>query len=435
MTKPLRIGVAGLGVVGGALLRLLHEGSPRFDGRLMLTAVSARDRSKPRPYIGDSVWFDDPEALASSDIDVLVELIGGATGPAKRAVEAALSRGKSVVTANKALLAQHGGELTALAERSGACIAFEAAVAGAVPVIRAMRDGLSGARVEAVSGILNGTSNYLMTSMEMENREYSMAIAEAQRLGYAEADPVTDVSGADARHKLALLSAIAFHAAPDVNTIRVQGLERLTLLDLAAARRLNRRIKPIAKALRTSEGILAWVGPALLPLNHPLAVVDGPLNAVLIDAKPIGRLAFSGPGAGGPATATAVLADLVDLAEGVRRSTFGLPAAGHRDGLVADARHSARWYVRIWVEDRPGTLATVLRELGAVGVSIDSFHQEPSTHGRSQAPIVLTTQPVDRAVLDVAVQAMANLTAVVEAPLVLPIEDEPLAAPSSKETA
>jgi len=423
--QPLKVGVAGLGVVGGALLQLLAQHSPRVEGKLALAGVCARNPAKPRPVSLNCPWFDDPSALAASNIDVFVELIGGSEGPAKSAVETALRAGKAVVTANKALLAEHGGALIALAERCGASIAFEAAVAGAVPVVRALRDGLSGARIDAVSGILNGTSNYLLTAMELRGCEYQAAVADAQRLGYAEADPTTDVSGADARHKLALLSAIAFHAAPDVSRIRMQGLERITLLDITAARRLGRRIKPLAKAVRFDQRVLAWVGPALVPASHPLAVVDGALNAVLVDADPIGRLAFSGPGAGGPPTATAVLGDLIDLAEGVRRSTFGLPAGGHRDSYAVEERHLARWYVRIWVKDRPGTLAAVSQELGAVGVSIDSFHQDASQQGRAHAPIVLTTQPVERATLDAAITAISRLAVVADPPLVLPIEEDP----------
>lgn len=424
MRSRLRIGVAGVGVVGGALLQLVAEGGRRFEERFEITGICARDRLKPRPCVGNARWFDDARELASSEIDVFVELIGGSKGPAKDSIETALSRGLPVVTANKAILAEHGDALVTLAEANGASIAFEAAVAGAIPVVRAMRDGLSGARVTGVHGILNGTSNFLLSTMENEGCEYPIALREAQRLGYAEADPLMDVSGADARHKLAILRAIAFHASSRPDDIRMHGLERVTLLDLAAARRLGRRIKPIAKAVRNQAEVLAWVGPALVPISHPLAQVDGPLNAVLIDAEPIGRLTFSGPGAGGYATATAVLADLIDLAEGVRRPTFGLSAAEHSNPSLAAERHVAPWYVRIWVQDRPGTLAAVSEVLGAAGVSIDYFHQDASAQRREQAPIVLTTQPVARAALDEAVDAIARLSVVTEPPLVLPIEND-----------
>lgn len=420
----LRLGIAGLGVVGSALLEQLRRPHPRLDGRLSVSGVCARQRHRPgRTLPAEAVWFDDPVALAASPaIEVFVELIGGSDGPAKAAVETALQHGKAVVTANKALLAEHGAALAALAQARGGSLAFEAAVAGGVPVIRALRDGLAGAEVRSIAGILNGTSNYLLSSMEAEQRDFADVLKDAQRLGYAEADPFMDVSGSDARHKLSILAAIAFHGDPAPGAMRLDGLERVSLLDIASARRLGYRIKPLAKAELTPAGVRGAVGPALLPLRHPLSQVDGALNAVVIEAEPIGRLSFIGPGAGGGATAAAVLSDLVDLLEGVRRPAFGSRSAAAKLPEGAEVQAVGRYYIRVWVEDRPGTLAAVSRELGLAEVSIESFHQDSAASGLGLVPIFLTTQPCPREALDAALAGIARLPAVGEPPLALPIE-------------
>lgn len=424
--KLLRLGIAGLGIVGGGVLTALAQAGPRLAGRFALIGVSGRDRARTRSVdISHFSWFDDANALAAHpDVDVFIELIGGATGPAKQAVETALRHGKAVITANKALLAEHGHALLQMCQRFGGSLAFEAAVAGGVPVIGGIREGLAGARIDRVSAILNGTSNFILSIMESHLLDFSAALALAQTKGYAEADPTMDVSGADSRHKLAILCGLAFHCLPEPKAIRMAGIDRVTPLDIASARRLGFRIKPLARLERRGEAIEASVGPALLPLSHPLAHVDGALNAVLVDADPIGRLTFSGPGAGAGPTASAVLADLIGLLDGTRRPAFGIDAAQLTPVLPAASNAAGRHYLRVEVLDRPGTLASVSHELGARGVSIDSFHQDAFMEHRASVPIFLTTQPCALDALDAAITAIARLSSTVEVPLSLPIASD-----------
>lgn len=420
-----RIGIAGLGTVGGGLLKLFQQDEPLGGGRLKVVAVSARNRSRKRDVeIGAYEWFDDPVALAASpDVDIFVELIGGSDGPAKRAVEVALGRGADVVTANKALLAEHGAELAALAEKTGAKIAFEAAVAGGIPVIKALRDGLAGGnRVHAVSGILNGTCNYLLTEMESSGRSFEDVLADAQRLGYAEADPTMDVGGFDAGHKIALLSAIAFGTAPDFSRVDVEGVDQVTLLDIRMAGKLGYRIKLVAKAERIDDTVRAHVNPVLLALDHPLAVVGGALNAVVVDAEPVGRLSFVGRGAGAGPTASAVAADLLDIIDGAARAPFGRPLASLKSYSSAARADEGRFYVRFLVNDKPGVIAAIADQLAKAGVSIESFLQDPA-QGGTDVPIVLTTQRCPRAALDAAARHIAALDFLAAPPRVMPIEE------------
>jgi homoserine dehydrogenase len=425
MAGGLRIGIAGLGTVGGGLLKLLDGPEPAGDGQIKVIAVSARDRSRRRESdISAFQWFDDPVAMArEAEIDVLVELIGGSDGPAKAAVEAALNRGLSVVTANKALLAQHGLALAKLAESKGAQIAYEAAVAGGIPVIKALRDGLAGGnRVSAVSGILNGTCNYLLTEMETSGLAFGDVLADAQRLGYAEADPTTDVGGFDAGHKIALLAAIAFGAAPDFAAVEIEGVEHVTLLDIRMAGKLGYRIKLIAKAERVDNSVRAHVHPALVAFDHPLASVGGSLNAVVVDADPVGRLTFVGRGAGSGPTASAVVADLLDLLAGAARPPFGRPVAHLKSHPPAARAEEGRFFVRILVHDKPGVIAAIADQLAKAGVSIESFLQDPAQAG-ADVPIVLTTQRCPRGALDAAVRHIAALDVVAAPPRVMPIEE------------
>lgn len=421
----MRIGLAGLGTVGAGLVGLLQRapsGSPLAG--VEIVAVSARSRTRKREVdISSYAWVDDPVALAGrADVDVLVELIGGSDGPAKSAVTTALERGAHVVTANKALLAEHGAELAALSERTGGQILFEAAVGGGMPVVKAVRESLAGAQVQALAGILNGTCNYLLTEMESSGRSFEDVLQDAQRLGYAEADPTTDVGGYDAAHKLAVLAGIAFGTGPDYASVAIEGVERVTLLDLRLAGKLGYRVKLVARAERAADGaVRAQVGPMLLPFDHPLARVDGALNALVIDSDPVGRLTFIGRGAGAGPTATAVAADLVDLLHGARRPVFGrLSAAFVAPKANAQPDQPQSCYLRLLVEDRPGVIAAVSNELARAGVSILAFLQDPS-QAMAHVPIVLTTQPCARSALDEAVARIASLPAIAAAPQVIPI--------------
>src|SRR5579862_8776520 len=366
--KVWRLGVAGLGTVGGGLLKFLAE-RPDFapaGGRVVVTGVSARSRSRKREVdISALNWFDDPVALAASpETDVFVELIGGSDGPAKAAVETALNLGKPVVTANKALIAVHGAELAALAEANNAPLLFEAAVMGGTPAVKMLREAMVGDQVEAVAGILNGTCNYILTQMEETGRAFADVLAEAQRLGYAEADPTTDIGGFDAGHKIAILAALAFGCAPNFAAAEIEGIDQVELLDINLARDLGYRIRLVAHAERSDSGVAVRVHPALAPLGHPLAETKGALNALFIEGRSIGRIFIQGPGAGAGPTAAAVAADIADIMTGASRPVFQAPAARLKPFTTVDATHAiGRAYLRLLVKDEPGVIAAVSETL------------------------------------------------------------------------
>ena len=423
--RSLRIGVAGLGTVGAGLLQLIGE-RPLFApvGReVVVTGVSARSRNRPRPVdVAGLAWFDDPAALAASpDNNLFVELIGGSDGPAKAAVEAALKAGKPVVTANKALIAEHGAELAALAEDAGAPLLFEAAVMGGTPAVKMLREAMVGDEVEQVAGILNGTCNYILTEMDASGREFGEVLAEAQRLGYAEADPTMDIGGFDAGHKITILAALAFGCAPTFAAAQVEGVERIELLDIRLAKDLGYRVKLVASAVRAGVGASVRVHPALVPLDHPLARTGGALNALFIEGRRIGRLFVQGPGAGGGPTAAAVAADIADAFAGARRPVFQAPAADLAPFTPVDTSHVlGRYYLRFLVRDEPGVIAAVSETLAGAGVSIDSFLQKP-VEGAGGVPIVLTTHAVIESVLSEAVRRMTAVPALLEPPRLIRI--------------
>jgi homoserine dehydrogenase len=423
--KTLRVGIAGLGTVGGGLLNFLSD-RPDFapaGATAAITGVCARSRARARSVdISNLPWWDDAVALASSpDNDVFVELIGGAEGPAKAAVEAALKLGKPVVTANKALIAVHGAELAALAEANGAPLLFEAAVMGGTPAVKMLREAMVGDEVEAVAGILNGTCNYILTEMEETGRSFAAVLSEAQGLGYAEADPTTDVGGFDAAHKITILAALAFGCAPNFAAAQIEGIGEVELLDINLARDLGYRIRLVAQAVRTEAGVSVSVHPALAPIGHPLAETKGPLNALFIEGRRIGRIFIQGPGAGAGPTAAAVAADIADIMTGAVRPVFQAPAAGLKPFAAVDAAHAAgKAYVRLMVKDEPGVIAAVSEMLAEAGVSIDSFSQKP-VHDAGGVPIVLTTHATPESALVEAIRRIGALPAILQAPKMLRI--------------
>jgi homoserine dehydrogenase len=420
-----RIGVAGLGTVGGGLARFLAE-APEFapvPGRVVISAVSARDRGRDRGFdVSAYRWFDDPVALAKDpEVDVFVELIGGAEGPAKAAVEAALKLGKPVVTANKALIATHGAALAALAEEVGAPLLFEAAVMGGTPAVKMLREAMVGDQVDGVAGILNGTCNYILTEMEAGSRPFAEVLAEAQRLGYAEADPTTDIGGFDAAHKISILAALAFGCAPNFAAAEIEGVDQIELLDIKLAHDLGYRIRLVAQATREDGDISVRVHPALAPLGHPLAETRGALNALFLEGRRIGRIFIQGPGAGAGPTAAAVAADIADVMTGARRPVFQAPAAKLKPFAAVDAAHRVgKAYVRLLVKDQPGVIAAVSETLAEVGVSIDSFLQKP-VENAGGVPIVLTTHATPESVLLKAIERIGALPPVLEKPRMLRI--------------
>jgi homoserine dehydrogenase len=428
MTEPLKIGIAGLGTVGVGVVKLLAEHnrllSLRGGRRLKLVAVSARSKTKKRDIDLTGVrWEKDPLELASApDIDVVVELIGGSGGVAKRLAERALRNGKHVVMANKALLAMHGAELAALAEKSGAILAFEAAVAGGIPIIKALREGLVGNKVARLYGILNGTCNYILTTMRETGRDFDVVLAEAQAAGYAEADPSFDVDGIDAAHKLAVLTGAAFGAKVNFAGVHVEGIRRVTSHDIGFAQELGYRIKLLGLARETPYGIEQRVHPCMVPLETPIAHIEGVFNAVAIEGDFVGKTMFQGRGAGEGPTASAVVADLVDVARGRNMPAFVVPADKLADKKAAPMdRHVGAYYIRLMVQDRPGVIAAVSKVLAAERISLESMLQR----GRSdstEVPVVLTTHATEEARMQRAVARISKLRAVAEPPCLIRIE-------------
>ncbi len=403
MSVPLRIGVAGLGNVGSSLVRLIarhgNDVAVRTGRAISLAAVSARDRKKDRGVdVSQFTWFDDPVALASDlGIDTFVELIGGADGVAHASVKAAISAGKHVVTANKALLASHGLALARAAEDKGISLNFEAAAAGGIPIIKTLREALAGNTVNRIYGILNGTSNYVLTRMEQDHISFAEALAAAQKLGYAEADPTFDIGGHDTAHKLALLTAIAFGTEIDAQSIYVEGISSITPADLEAADELGYRIKLLGVASRTDSGIEQRVHPTMVPRSSAIARVDGVTNAVAVEADFVGQLVLSGPGAGGDATASSVMSDIADIARGDRVGTFGRPASSLEPyRKAAMRRHEGGYYVRLAVYDRPGAFAAIAQRMADAKISLESIVQRrraPRTNAPDH-PIPEAPQPV-----------------------------------------
>jgi len=428
MTSPLRIGIAGLGTVGAGVVKLLAEHGRLLalrGGRpLKLVAVSARRKAKKRDIdVSGARWESDPLALASApDIDVVVELIGGSRGIARRLVQTALRSGKHVVTANKALLALHGAELAALAEKKGAILAFEAAVAGGIPIIKALREGLVGNRVRRLYGILNGTCNYILTTMRETGRDFDAVLAEAQSAGYAEADPSFDVDGIDAAHKLAVLTGAAFGAKVNFAGVHVEGIRHVSAMDIQFAEELGFRIKLLGLARETKYGIEQRVHPCMVPLAAPIAHIEGVFNAVVVEGDFVGTTMFQGRGAGQGPTASAVVADLVDVARGRHMPAFVVPAARLATKKISPmARHQGAYYMRLMVQDRPGVISAVSGALAQERISLESMLQR----GRSQSgevPVVLTTHETEEAAMRRALAHIAKLKAVAEEPCLIRIE-------------
>ncbi|MCZ0733439.1 homoserine dehydrogenase [Phreatobacter sp. AB_2022a] len=433
----LRIGIAGLGTVGASVVRLmakrdnlLNEASGR---RIKVVAVSARDRNRDRGIALDGMrWVDDPVALAADgNIDVFVELMGGAEGPAKQAVETALGAGKAVVTANKALLAAHGTALARRAEKKGVPLNFEAAVAGGIPVIKTLREGLVGNAIERVYGILNGTCNYILTRMAEEGISFESCLEDAQRLGYAEADPTFDVDGFDTAHKLSLLTSLAFGTLVDTKGISIEGIRSIKPVDLKMADELGYRVKLLGVAQRTADGVEQRVHPTFVPKESAIAQVNGVLNAVAIDADAV-DLTLVGPGAGGDATASAVIADIADIARGHRTAPFIRPIASLTQPTRAPlTRHEGGYYIRLEVVDRPGTAARIASRMAQNKISLESIVQRRSGPVRggtdpaaaeAPAPVVLITYATTEAAVQRALKAMDADGVLLGRPQVIRIE-------------
>ena len=427
MTEPLRIAVAGLGTVGGGVVRVLCERGDdlgrRAGRQILLSQICALDRAKRRAHdMAELKWAHSALDLAQSDADVIVELIGGENGTALDLIFAALDNGKHVVTANKSLLARHGADLAELAERKGVALKFEAAAAGGIPIVKALRESLVAHGVGAVRGILNGTCNFILTQMEATGRSFQEVLAEAQRMGFAEADPTLDVGGHDTAHKLALLAALAFGIRPNLHQMTVEGIASITPEDIAFAREFGYRIKLLGVARQGPDGVDQRVHPAMVKLGTPLADVEGAFNAVVADAGQAGPFFFAGRGAGQAPTASAVIADIVDIARGAIGPAFGRPARELE--VTRPAPESARvsaFYLRFQALDLPGVLAEIAARLARAQVSIESMIQRGRALGESVA-IVMITHPCPPIAVEYALKDIAASDKILDAPTLIHME-------------
>jgi len=435
MAESLKVGLAGLGTVGTAVIQLLERERDKLLARcgrpIEVVAVTARSRSKKRAVdLKKLHWAADPVELAATPgIDAFVELIGGAGDPAKGAVETALAAGKPVVTANKALLAAHGHKLATLAERQRAALNFEASVAGGIPIVKTLREGLNGNSFTRIYGILNGTCNYILSRMEEERISFEDCLREAQRLGYAEADPSFDVEGHDTAQKLSILASLAFGTKVDPAAVYVEGIASITLADLDAAAELGYRVKLLGVAVRTEAGIEQRVHPTMVPRESAIAQVMGVTNAVTVDADGLAPITLVGPGAGGMATASAVVSDLADIARGVRTPPFGQPAA--RMTAIRKApmqRHEGGYYIRLMARDRPGSAATIARRLAQRQISLESIVQRHESRSQDAGksgdpvPVILITYATTEDAVHKALAAVRRDRVISGRPQVIRIE-------------
>ena len=428
MIDPLRIGVAGLGTVGAGVVEILHSNNTQISDRsgreIIVTAVSARDKTKDRNLNLDTVkWFDDATQLADQDdVDIVLELIGGSDGVAKALTESSLSNGKHVVTANKALIAHHGTALAEIAEDKGVCLLFEASVAGGIPIVKALRDGLAANKVERLYGIMNGTCNYILSNMAKSGRTFADVLDEAQALGYAETDPSFDVDGIDTAHKLAILTSIAFGTEVNFSSVHTEGIRQVSPIDIQLAERLGYGIKLLGVAKQSLSGIEQRVHPCMVPINSSINQVSGAFNGVVVDGDFVGSTIYEGQGAGAGPTASAVIADVIDIARGLRIPAFGVPVKSlAKPKTVAMSEHYGPYYIRLVVVDAPGVFAEVAGYLRDHSVSMESVLQQSRDLGEP-VTVVMTVHATKEFDMINTLQDIANIEAVVEYPTMIRIE-------------
>ena len=426
MTSPLRLGIAGLGTVGVGIVRIVQKNAELLAARsgreIEIVAVSARSRDKDRGVdLSGYAWENDPVDLARrDDIDVFVEVMGGHEGPAKDATEAAIASGKDVVSANKALLAIHGQALATAAEDAGKVIRFEAAVAGGIPVVKALTEGLAANEISRVMGVMNGSCNYILTRMEDAGLSYQEVFDEANNLGYLEADPELDVGGIDAGHKLALLSSIAFGTQVDFDAVELEGIGSVTIDDIRQAADMGFKIKLLGVAQMTGRGLEQRMSPCLVPDTSPLGQLQGGTNMVVLEGDSVTQVVLRGPGAGEGPTASAVMGDVMDIARGLRVSTFGQPAKTLRKARPARAAVPAPYYLRMQLQDKPGALAKIAKTLGEAGISIDRMRQYD--HTDTTAPVLIVTHKTTRSALEEAISGFKGTGVLSGTPVAIRIE-------------
>jgi homoserine dehydrogenase len=427
MSEPLRIGIAGLGTVGGGVVEILDRHKELLAARcgrpLVLAGVSARNRNRDRKLsLSKVTWYDNPVKMAADPgIDVVVEAIGGEDGIAKRIAETTLKSGKSLVTANKALIAHQGTRLARMAEKSGVALRFEAAVAGGVPIIKSLREGLAANRLVEVYGILNGTCNYILTKMEATKRDFDDVLAEAQALGYAEADPSFDIDGIDTAHKLAILASVAFGVEVNFAGVHIEGLRRISAEDIAYAGELGYRIKLLGITRLADKGIEQRVHPCMVEIGSPVAHVEGPFNAIVAEGDAVEHAVFEGPGAGRGPTASAIVADIIDIARGDFSPAFSVPARMLRRSVPYPvAEHRGANYVRLRVVDEPGVIARVAAALRDANVSIESIIQRGQAEGDLVSMVMVTHETREGNMIQ-ALDRIGRLKTVVEPPTMIRI--------------
>jgi homoserine dehydrogenase len=430
MPAPLRIGLAGLGTVGIGVVGIVQRQAALITARtgrdVVITAVCARDRQKNRDAdLSGYAWESDPVALAQrDDVDVFVEVMGGHDGPARTATEAAIAAGKDVVTANKALLAHHGQALAEAAEAKGLVIRFEAAVAGGIPVIKALTEGLAANQMRRVMGVMNGTCNYILTRMQASGLPYETVFEEARVLGYLEADPNLDVGGIDAGHKLSLLAAIAFGTRVSFDTVELEGIGNVSIDDINLADDMGYHIKLLGVAQMTGRGLEQRMTPCLVPADSPLGQLQGGTNMVVLEGDSAGQIVMRGAGAGAGPTASAVMADVIDIARGIRLPTFGRPAASLAVPIAAKSATPAPYYLRITLLDKPGALAKIATALGEAGVSIDNMRQlNQPNEADNKATVLIVTHKASPSDVAFAMDQFARTGVLIGAPVAIRIEE------------
>ena len=426
MTKPLRLGIAGLGTVGVGVIKIIQEKLSTLEARtgkkIIISAVTARSKTKQRginltPY----QWEKDPVSLAKrDDVDIFIELIGGHEGVAKEAVEVAIRQGKDVVTANKALLAHYGHQLALKAEENGSILRFEAAVAGGIPVIKSLTEGLAGNSINRIMGVMNGTCNYILTRMESSGLSYEKVFSEAFKLGYLEADPNLDIGGIDAAHKLSILSSIAFGTEVNFNGVELDGIDKITINDIHQAADMGFRIKLLGVSQMTSSGLEQRMSPCLVPAASPLGQLEGGTNMIVIDGDQVGQIVLRGAGAGEGPTASAVISDVADIARGIRLATFGQPAKTLTKVLSSKSQTPAPYYLRMLLHDEPGALAKITKILSEFNVSIDRMRQYG--HSDENAPVLIVTHEIKHEDLMQAIQEMPDTKVLKAQPVAIRIE-------------
>ena len=425
--KPLNIAVAGLGTVGVGVLNILEKHAELLNKKLgrpiKVKAVCARDKNRLRDAnLNDIEWVENPISLTErNDIDIIVEVIGGSGDPSKLIIEKALTNGKHVVTANKALLAEHGHSLALMAEKNKMALRFEAAVAGGIPIIKALTEGLSSNSISQVAGVMNGTCNYILTRMENSGSSYKQIFKEAQDLGFVETDPQLDVGGVDAAQKLAILSSISFQSQIDFNSIEIEGIEKISLFDIENAKAMGYRIKLIGMSRLTKEGLYQEVQPCLVPESSPLSKLEGGTNMIIIDSDFIGQTSFSGPGAGGGPTASAIVSDIIDIGNGKISPVFGIEAKSLKKIKKGTKGLNRCYYFRLSLVDKPGSLAKVAAVLGEHNISIDRMRQK--AHDGDEAPLLIVTHETSLRNVKKALAKIDTLEVCLKPPVTIKIEE------------